>query len=177
MKDRSIDSVISAMIARLAQTRPEECGAGDPLKDAALFAAADPVMAALYKEYTEARNRHAMLCRARGGEDPMAEVAADMLDSARSAMVTRLIEWRDSAMEEQQESLALRLRACRAQEEAAAALALADMRRRDKSGDIFFWLMMLAWMMRRTAVAAGRRISVAADFAAVSALGRRVRHA
>lgn len=177
MKKGSVETVIDEIIQRLEETGPNG-EAGCLSGDIDAFMPVDPVLARLHKEYLEANMRHKQLLRERGKHDPMTEIAADMLDSARSAVQTRLIELQDIREEETREALARSLRARRAEQEALLARQLIAQRSRDKSSDLFFFMVMLYWLMNCTMMAARRKLSAANDFAAVSANGRRrVRYA
>ncbi len=181
MKKGSVNAVIAEMIRRLESIGPDDEHAADgKLADIGAFAPADPVLARLHKEYLEANRQHKRLARERSVCDPMTEVAADMLDSARSAVQTRLIELQDIREIETREAMERTMRARKAEQEAARALLLIEKRCRDSSSDLFFWMLMMIWLMNRTFIAARRQLSAANDFAAVSEGGkefRRVRYA
>lgn len=178
MKKGSIETIIGEMIRGLDCIGPDDEQASGLYGEIDAFMPVDPVLARLHKEYLEANAQHKRLLRERGARDPMAEVAADMLDSARSAVQTRLIELQELREEETREALERSLRARRAGQEAAYARALIEKRNRDKSGDLFFWMVMLYWVMNGTMAATRKKLSAANDFALVSAGGRRrVRYA
>ena len=59
------------------------------------FLAVDPILADLYKQYLDAKQRYEELMKCNGQDDPMAEVALDVMESAESAIETRLIELRE----------------------------------------------------------------------------------
>lgn len=58
------------------------------------FMAVDPTLASLHRHYLNARLHHQAARKEHGAESPMADVAADMEDSAWCAMQTRLMELR-----------------------------------------------------------------------------------
>lgn len=135
---------------------------------------ADPVLTALHRQYLDALAFHKKLVEENGVRDPMTEVAADMLDSARSAVQTRLIELLALREEETQEDADRRQRARHAEEEAALARAKADRRRRDGAGDLIFWYALFYWFLGSTVFAARQTLSAANDFSRVCSVdGRR----
>lgn len=64
---------------------------GDEIR---FWISADPLLGSLHKQYMDARSAHVRLMKLTGQGDAMADVAADMVDSAKSAFETRLIEAR-----------------------------------------------------------------------------------
>lgn len=69
----------------------------DPdLGDIEYYIQLDSVTAQLYKDYREARARYSQLDDGNSRNEAMQDVARDMMDSAWSALQTRLIEMRDS---------------------------------------------------------------------------------
>ena len=179
MKKGSLEMTISDMIRRLDAVRAADkdsvdspASPGEPLQDIEAFMPVDPVLAALHKEYLDANACHKKLLRENGLNDPMAEVAADMLDSARSALQTRLIELQESRELEVQEALVRRLRARRAEQEAAQVRARIEKREKDKDNDTLFWFSVLCWLMDRTLTATRKTLSAANDFAIVSTIQR-----
>lgn len=170
MKQCSLEAIISDMIRRLDTIRPDgqdTPSADDPLREIAALAATDPVLAALHKEYLEANSRHKKLVRENGADDAMAEVAADMLASARSAVQTRLIELQDVRESEGRAVLERRMLAKKAEQEAARSILNAEKRKNAQGADLFFWLVMFYWFMNRTIIATRRTLSAANDFAIV----------
>ncbi len=168
MKPDSLESIISDMVRRLDVVRPEDQGKGDPLSEVEAFTSADPILAALHKQYLEANVQHKKLIRENGLDDPMAEIAADMLDSARSAVQTRLLELQDTRTEEVRETLQRKLLARQARKEVSKSRELIKKRRADYDSDLFFWIMVFYWLMTRTIFATRKRLSAANDFALVS---------
>lgn len=65
-----------------------------PLSEFDAFLELDHMLVALNKEYLEAKAQHKELVKIYGCDDAMAEVAADMEDSAWCAMQTRYLEVR-----------------------------------------------------------------------------------
>jgi hypothetical protein len=59
------------------------------------FMSVDPILADLYKQYVDAKQRYLDLVKTNGEDDPMAEVGLDVMESAECAVETRLIELRD----------------------------------------------------------------------------------
>ncbi|MCB9990587.1 MAG: hypothetical protein H6867_04295 [Rhodospirillales bacterium] len=178
MKKGSLEKTISDMVRRLEAARASDtngdsmsaspAGSDCPLKDIEAFMPVDPVLASLHKEYLEANANHKKLARQNGFNDPMTEIAADMLDSARSAMQTRLIELQESRELEVQEALVRRLRARKAEQEASQVRARIAKRAKDKENDTLFWFSVLCWLMDRTLIATQKTLSAANDFALVA---------
>lgn len=181
MKHGELELVIKEIIRRLdgLHTDPDSGrAAGDPLQQLEAFMPVDPVLARLHKEYLDANRHHKTLAEKHGLADPMTEVAADMLDSARSALQTRLIELQEMREAEVEEAIIRRLRARRAEDEAALARAAMEKRAKDRDGDGAFWFMLLYyWLMRQTFVATGKRLSAANDFALANTRERRASYA
>jgi len=65
-----------------------------PASEEMAYVALDPVYADLHKQYRDAKARHRKLIQIYKSQDPLLEVAADMLESLESACETRLIELR-----------------------------------------------------------------------------------
>lgn len=78
----------------LCALREDGCSA-EPLSELEAFVSMDSTLAALNKEYLEARDYRRELAKLHGHDDPMVEVAADMEDSSWCAMQTRYIELRE----------------------------------------------------------------------------------
>lgn len=57
-----------------------------------VFCAQDPLLRDLNKQFLDAKAYHQKLIQENGQDDPMAEIAADMEDSAWCAVQTRLLE-------------------------------------------------------------------------------------
>lgn len=67
----------------------------DELDEIRLYCDVDPVLADMYKHYADAKSEQASILASHGKNDPMADVAFDRVDSAWSAIVTRLLELRE----------------------------------------------------------------------------------
>lgn len=65
-----------------------------PVSELQAFIHLDPTLASLHKQYLDAKAQYESLIAAHGKDDAMAEIAADMMDSAWCAMQTRLLEVR-----------------------------------------------------------------------------------
>ncbi len=66
----------------------------NPINELQAFIQLDPTLASLHKQYLDAKAQYESLIAAHGKGDAMAEIAADMMDSAWCAMQTRLLEVR-----------------------------------------------------------------------------------
>lgn len=66
-----------------------------PMSELEAFIQMDPLLADLHKEFQDVRRNHRDLLFKNGCDDPMAQMAADMEDSAWCAMQTRLLELRN----------------------------------------------------------------------------------
>ncbi len=172
MSNGSLEKIISDMVRRLDSVRADDKAApeqsSDPLQEIEAFMPVDPVLASLHKEYLDANARHKKLARENGLGDPMTDVANDMLDSARSALQTRLIELQESREQEVNDALASSLRKRRAEQEVQQARASIEKRRQERDSDVFFWFAVMYWIMGQTFKATGKRLSAANDFALVS---------
>jgi hypothetical protein len=92
--------------ARDAEIRQEESGHDE---DRALRAV-DSLLAHLHKQALDAEIHFKRLEKQRGAKDPMAQIAADMMDSAKSAYLTRLLEAReDDAIQAAVKAMLVRL--------------------------------------------------------------------
>lgn len=173
MSKGSLEKIISDMVRRLDSVRAEDGTApehsSDPLQEMEAFMPVDPVLASLHKEYLDANARHKKLAHENGLDDPMTDVASDMLDSARSALQTRLIELQESREQEVSDALASSLRRRRAEREVQQARADIEKRRKEeRDSDVFFWFAVMYWIMGQTFKATTKRLSAANDFALVS---------
>lgn len=93
----SLHELMNQMVTRLDDILPEEMQIRHEDKNwpfIEIYARIDPVLGRLYKQYCEAKAHLASLIQARGGDDPMVDVARDMLDGAEGAVETRLVELR-----------------------------------------------------------------------------------
>lgn len=97
MNTGSLQEVMNRMSGRVdtlldAETRKHPAAdLGDEIR---FWINADPLLGSLHKQYMDARSAHVRLMKLAGRGDAMADVAADMVDSAKSAFETRLIEAR-----------------------------------------------------------------------------------
>ncbi len=171
MKPGSLDAIISDIIRRIEASRTGDgARVRDPIAEAARMLPADAVLASLHKDYLEARCHYRTVRSRFGLHDPMAEVAADMLDSARSAVQTRLIELRDLRDNEEARIVMERsVRAHYAGKEAAAARAAAQKRARDQDTDNVFWLALFFWFLNNTFATTRQKLSATGDFALATA--------
>lgn len=125
------------------------------------FAAIDPLYAQLHREYLQAKSQHDKLIRDNGADDPMAEIAAEIADSAMSARDTRLIELRRTEVTVQAAARESRARrddavAARAAEKRQSALDLfyraqiiqrMKDRRRERDSDMtMLWMMLFMFL-------------------------------
>lgn len=76
-----------ALLCAVTATPDEAIG-----QDILTLAGEDPLLASLIKQYLNASRQHKSLMKLHGYHDPMADVAADMVDSAWCAVQTRIIE-------------------------------------------------------------------------------------
>lgn len=98
---KSIQEIMNQMAGRmdsLLDARDDAHAAHQPamLDEVLLWMAVDPLLADLHKQYLDAKANHACLRDKNGSKDAMAAIAADMEDSARCAVDTRILELRQS---------------------------------------------------------------------------------
>ncbi len=92
----SLQTIMNSMVNRLEDLMPEDvygdmaAGAEWPMIE--VYIRLDPLLADLFKQYQDARNRYASIERERGFHDPLVDVTRDMADSAHAAVTTRYIE-------------------------------------------------------------------------------------
>ena len=92
--------------ARDAEIRQEESGQDEERA----LRAVDSLLAHLHKQALDAEIHFKRLEKQRGAKDPMAQIAADMMDSAKSAYLTRLLEAReDDAVQAAVKAMLVRL--------------------------------------------------------------------
>ncbi len=185
MKNRDLQSIIKDMAARLDQHRTVDDGhAGvSMLTEIEAYMAVDATLARLYKEFADARlNRH-RAWEQHGKHSAFADIAADLEESAKSAMETRMIELRedsikramvermmahahiatmDSYRAERAQWYAERQATYYAEERYGDALAA---KRRQEGEDSFLSLMVVWWMMRQMVQQTQARLSLAHSFA------------
>lgn len=100
MDHASLQAIMNGMLNRLDDILPDELQNAPEDRDwpfIHIYLKIDPVLAQLYKQYCDARAKLDQLHRERGSDDPMAEIAADMKDSAHTAVETRLLELKENA--------------------------------------------------------------------------------
>lgn len=105
MKSPSTDILMSQMVTRLDHILPEELEnipEDRSWQFIQIYLKLDPLLAQLFKQYSEAKSRLGKLLVSGGSEDPMTEIAWDMHDSLRGAVETRLIELREDPLVQQQ---------------------------------------------------------------------------
>lgn len=97
MEKPSLKSLMNAMISRLEFAHLDDIGTIPEEKHWPLigvYMQVDSVLAALYKEYCEAKQMLGNMMVSGKSDDPMTEIIWDMHDSARAAVETRLLELR-----------------------------------------------------------------------------------
>ncbi len=99
MSHASLTDLMNMMVARADAVRPQQ--APDIPEERywhmiSLYIQIDPVLAQLYKQYCDTKDRLGQLLANVGANDPMTEIAWDMHDSLRSAIDTRLVELKDN---------------------------------------------------------------------------------
>ncbi len=60
--------------------------------DIQIYARVDSLTGGLYRQYASAKNQHEKLIQENGVDDPMTEIAGEVMESAKSALDTRIIE-------------------------------------------------------------------------------------
>lgn len=100
MRGRSLQDVMRAVAARV-EAMPERSAypvrvseQTSVLSELEAFAALDPLLASLRKDFLDTKAHATVLTAKNGRDDPMAQVAADLQDSAWCAMQTRYLELR-----------------------------------------------------------------------------------
>ena len=161
MGDLSLQDVMNTVSRELEARGPAEPSRtpANLLDELSIFAALDPVLGDLQRQYKDARYLRRTQEKQFGKDDPMADVARDMEDSAWCAMQTRYMEVRgdrDLMREVQQiqnEQRETERRALEGQRRREAletyytADMVARMHRRDKAPAILEWVVLL-WIMR-----------------------------
>lgn len=100
LKTISLDDALSSILEEfdadtLSSLQEAKHAPEDELDEVSLYCHIDPVLSDLYKHYRTAKSEHGQISAEKGKSDPMAEVAGDRVDSAWSAVVTRILELRD----------------------------------------------------------------------------------
>ncbi len=185
MKNRDLQSIIRDMAARLDQHRSADDGhAGvSMLTEIEAYMAVDATLARLYKEFADARLSRKRALEQHGEHSAFADIAADLEESAKSAMETRMIELREDSIKramvermlahsqiatmdeyraERAQWYAERQATYYAEERYEAALAT---KRRQEGEDSFMSLMVMWWMMRQMVHRTQARLSLANSFA------------
>lgn len=170
MKKGSLEDIIGDIAARLDAMRDNALihPKDDPLDEIEAFMHADPILASLHKHYLDAYARYRKIIGTNGSDDPMAEVSKDMLDSARSAVHTRLLELQDIRTEEQEELIKKKMKQKRVEQDIEKSRSLMEKKVRKKEDDLYFWLLLFYWLINRTLFTARKKLSAANDFALVS---------
>ncbi len=140
----------------------------------------DSLLATLYKRYRNSKANYQALLKANGPDDPMAQIAQDMMESNRSAFETRLIELkrdRRCARTDEQTDIMARLDEARAkagrlkkakQQEAFYGRRARDRARRkaEKEGrDGMFVAWILLWLLQQSIQYSYERLKLAQVFA------------
>ena len=171
MKKGSLEKIMAEMAGRLDATQPMSAlakSSRDIVEDALDQMPTDPILSALHKEYQEAKNAHRQLVQSNGIDDPMTEVAADMLDSARSAVQTRMLELKEWREQEIKEISEVRQRRQKAEFDAARLRSFFKKRKQEHEDDLFYWIVVMYWLSTQTLKLARKKLSAANDFALVS---------
>jgi DUF438 domain-containing protein len=111
MNSPSTDLLMNQMVTRLDHILPEELENIPEDKSwqfIQIYLRLDPLLAQLFKQYSEAKSRLGRLLVDRGSEDPMTEVAWDMHDSLRGAVETRLIELKEDPLIQEQAEIMIK---------------------------------------------------------------------
>lgn len=169
MKNDTLEAFVADM-ARDPDVTARKKGAGFPDGRDDLEACSDPLLADLHRRYLEALACHRKVIRENGPHDAMTVVAADMLDSARCAVQTRMIELVGERAAEarntaETQHVARRAAALEAAQVRADLDRCRKARRDEEDYNIFFWFAMLYWVAGRTLFAARKTLSASSDFA------------
>lgn len=94
--DQALASILEDFDADMLSSLQEANHAPEnELDEVALYCHVDPILSDLYKHYRTAKTDHNQVKSSSGRVEPMVEVAADRVDSAWSAVVTRILELRE----------------------------------------------------------------------------------
>ncbi|MDY0029886.1 MAG: hypothetical protein RBR86_08105 [Pseudobdellovibrionaceae bacterium] len=99
MSKTSLTDLMNMMVARVDAVKPNQAQNIPEERYwhmISLYMQVDPILAQLYKQYCDTKDRLGQLLASGGAHDPMTEIAWDMHDSLRSAIDTRLVELKDS---------------------------------------------------------------------------------
>lgn len=98
-EDRSLQTVMNEMAQRIDTLLPAEKNSRlsheQKIAEIQVYRTIDPLLSDLCKEYEDIKEQHKTLLKLNGKDDPMCEIAADMLESACSAVDTRMIELKE----------------------------------------------------------------------------------
>lgn len=180
MSDQSLNDVMDEMMRRLDKIQPT-ARVNRAITEIEAYAAVDPLMGTLYKQYLEARTTRDKAVKAHGKNAPMSEIAADLADSAHCAVETRLIELRSDT---NMCCLAMRYIKLsgresyekKRKEELAYRKKLNDMYDRDETAkrakkaaeDSMFFVLALLVILQQMLEETQRNLSIAASFGAAS---------
>ena len=94
LQEMSLQDIMNDMARHPEQIMCSDLAGDDdsPKTEIGAFISIDPLLASLYKQNQNAISKHNKLITENGDDDPMAMVAADMVDSTQSAFDTRMIE-------------------------------------------------------------------------------------
>ncbi|HEY0900737.1 MAG TPA: hypothetical protein VGD95_01310 [Micavibrio sp.] len=185
MKNRDLHSIIKDMAARLDQhhSASDAPGALNMLTEVEAYMAVDATLARLYKEFADARQTRLQALTQHGAQSAFADIAADLEESAQSAMETRMIELREDQIKrsmvermmahahiaqmddyraERAQWYAERQATHFAEQRYEAAMAT---KRRQEGEDSFMTLMVMWWLMRQMVQRTQTRLSLAHSFA------------
>ncbi len=166
MQQESLDSILKKLVQRLDMIDPaDRYTAAEPLSRVEALARIDPILDILLKNYVDAVAQHQNLVNGNGPNDPMTEVALDMLDSARSAMQARLLEMQDREDEESRTAIMRRMRAVEAANEAEQARLI---RKSHDQDDLFTFVLLWMWATSAVVKITHGRINARSAFALAS---------
>lgn len=94
MTQQTLSDVLNDLAGGRAAALAQNIVAASAVREEDFFIEADGIFASLNRHYLDARARHDDARREHGADSPMADIAADALDSAWCAMQTRLMELR-----------------------------------------------------------------------------------
>lgn len=166
MKTGSLQDIMNDMARRLDVIRTDDDSYGindGSVSEMGAYAAVDPVMADLYRQYLNARKRHKTLTNQNGDDDALAAVAGEQAESLDSALQTRLIELRgDKKLSARVETIMTRSlhkteeneketvrEMVRKKFEGMDLRKLAEKARRERDDDLLVWLLLLLQITAR----------------------------
>lgn len=95
-KDRFVRDLLDQLMGGTFPTMAETAKTKAKPSEVDVYAEHDDLLRGLQKDYIEAQNKLTSLKKTFGKKAPMTEVASDMVDSAKTAVETRLIELRNN---------------------------------------------------------------------------------